>query len=165
MKILLQYSLWVVLLSCGLAAHGELSPQAYYDMQQSAPENLFIRVKSSNVDSEDAGKKFIRVEADVKKVVRSASGLKEGQRITIRYEKRALKTGLIGPHPIPDLADGSEVPAYLKHVTNGHYYNPEYYEPVAKGCSFQTIGVKAATVYSSMPEENHKKQPWQNPKP
>lgn len=124
----------VIVLSClllGSAALAAIHPKYYANDQKQAPEALTIVVESSEASicwfnrckSQD-----VTLKATVKTVLRSASGLKPGQVITITYRHRNMR-GMSGPRPIPILSKGDTVPAFLQG-------DGKVFSPAARGYSF-----------------------------
>lgn len=115
-------------------AFAELPPDAYEEMQRSAPEALKIRVDkvtSARVGLLNfSGKRDQVVEATVISVLRTGSRLKVGDGIVIRYVAMKVNERIAGPRPIPQLQAGEEYPAWLSKSELGHY------EPAARGFSF-----------------------------
>lgn len=119
------------LLALPCPAGAELPPSVYTDMQGSAPEAIEIRVEKVDVsicwfglcDGQD-----VVVQAEVKAVTRSATGLKPGARIEIRYRHVSLGQSS-GPRPIRIVEAGETTPAFLARA-EGHY------RAAARGASF-----------------------------
>ena len=111
----------------------ELPTSAYLSMQQSAPEVIEIRV--------DRAKRGLWISpgevvtATITKVTKTASKLKVGDIIKIRY-RHVNPRGRVGPSPIPLLTKSQTYPAWLKKNEKGHY------EPAALGYSFRKINLK-----------------------
>lgn len=119
--------------ACAAPAKAELPPEAYAHFQAESPEVLQIRIEqvsSKPVSLFDWSKRIESVQATVLKVTRSKSGVKTGDRISIRYERLIPKGGWAGPSPAPQLEKGKEYPAYLEKTTDG------IYSLAAKGMSF-----------------------------
>jgi hypothetical protein len=117
-------------------AKAELPPSAYIDLQAKASEVLQIKVddvSSKPISLIDWSKRIETVQATVQKVTRSKSGTKQGDKITIRYERLLPKKGWAGPSPAPPLEQGKEYPAYLDKTTDGTF------ELGAKGKSFTEV--------------------------
>ncbi len=71
----------------------ELPPQYYDELKNNSPEVLQIYVDEvSQVNSED-----LQVSAEVKAIKRSTVGLKEGEKIIIRYTRVKRPFGAVGP--------------------------------------------------------------------
>jgi len=105
-------------------AKAELPPDVYAHYQAEAPEVLQIRVEqvaSKPVSLFDWSKRTESVQATVLKVTRSKSGVKKGDRISIRYERLIPKGGWAGPSPAPPLEKGQEYPAYLEKAQDGTF--------------------------------------------
>ncbi len=122
-------------LALASTARAELPPDAYRSMQQSAPEAVVLRVQAVETsicwfwlcDGRD-----VTLKAEVGEVTRSASGLKPGQHIEIRYRHVPLD-GRSGPRPIRVVAEGETTPAFLEQTAAGHF------RPAARGASFQGL--------------------------
>lgn len=117
-------------------AKAELPPTAYIDLQAKASEVLQIKVddvSSKPTSLIDWSKRIETVQATVQKVTRTKSGAKQGDKITIRYERLIPKKGWAGPSPAPPLEQGKEYPAYLEKTTDGTF------DLGAKGKSFTEV--------------------------
>lgn len=120
-----------VTLSLPLAA--ELPTSAYLKMQQAAPEVIEIRVDKAKRGYWISPGEVVT--ATVMKVTKTASEVKVGDVITIRY--RHVKLGnAAGPSPIPRLTKKKSYPAFLKKSKKGHF------EPAARGMSFHKFSPK-----------------------
>lgn len=111
----------------------ELPASAYRSLQKAAPELIEIRV-----DRAKRGNWFSPgevVTATVTKVTRSASKLKVGDVIKIKYRHVKLR-GAVGPSPIPRLTKKKAYPAWLRKNKEGHF------EPAARGYSFHRLDPK-----------------------
>lgn len=120
----------LLLFALTLPLFAELPTHAYLQMQKAAPEVIAIRV-----DKVKRGNWFSPgevVTATVMKVAKTASKLKVGDLIQIRYRHVKLR-GAVGPSPIPLLTKKQTYPAFLKKSEKNHY------EPAARGMSFRTI--------------------------
>lgn len=120
----------------------EIEPKYYREWQAKAPEVLQIRVDEVHpvVTSErllTGDDMLIRTrvdaEATVEAVKRSASGLRPGDKIHIRYVSTRAEPPMPGPRPIPVLKPGKSYPAFLLGVSKG------LYAPAAKGASFEPL--------------------------
>jgi hypothetical protein len=142
--------LGVFALAAGLAmalvpaapSQAEIEPKYYRAWQNKAPEVLTIRVGEVRpvVTSEPhrSGdglliRTRVDAEATVEKVERSASGLKPGDVIRIRYTATRADPPIAGPRPLPVLKRGETYPAFLLGVSKG------LYAPAAKGASFEPL--------------------------
>ena len=115
---------------------GELPPWVYKERQDKAPESLVIKVRSVTraEKPEKEGKTIdFKIEAEVEKVERSATRLKPGAVIEIRYIQRTYFQPMAGPSEIPALREGQTCPAYLDGGKEG-----KVYAPAAGGYSFTT---------------------------
>ncbi len=106
------------------------------DMQDRAPEALRVHVLSVNqqssrrefkdhhgqqiVEEINSVTAMVRVEA----VLRSASGLKRGGVITIKYDIVRRTPVAPGERPPAILKDGETVRAYLEKTNNAAFYSP-----------------------------------------
>jgi hypothetical protein len=117
-----------------LPVHGEIHIRHYKKMQKQAPEVLKIEVVGV-----DKGWCFfcrsrdIEIEARVREVLRSQSGLKQGARIVIEYEHFSPSEGWAGPRPVPVLIEGVLYPAFVRLNKDKRYV------PAAKGYSFSAL--------------------------
>ena len=118
-----------------IAAQAELPPWVYKERQESAPEALVIEVRSvSKRETKEEKWKQIdfTVEAEVQKVNRTASKLRPGAVIQIRYAQRHYSQPIAGPSEVPALKEGQVCPAYLSG-------DGRVYSPAAGGYSFETV--------------------------
>jgi|GEM_PF-5807355 len=102
----------------------ELPPQFYADLQNKAGEILRIRVEQ--VESKPKG--FLdrssyteTVKATVTGVTRTRSGVKEGDSITITYQRPVPAKGWSGPTPPLQLKQGWKYTAYLGRNEGGTF--------------------------------------------
>lgn len=133
-KFLLSAALLVCLSASALA---ELPPYVYRDMQAKSPERLTIKVKSVKTQERDEPDRRlidVTVEAEVTEVARTASRLKPGQSIRIRYTHSDFKQPMAGPSQVPILREGETYPAFLGKDKGG-----DAYAPAAGGYSFQVV--------------------------
>lgn len=111
----------------------ELPPYVYDALQKNAPESLLIKVDSVRTSSSMVTENAVTVEAEVINVIRSKSGLRKGDRITIAYSTFASRPGgWVGPSPIPVLEKDKIYSAFLKKDAVSNLYLP-----AAKGRSFK----------------------------
>ena len=105
-------------------ALAELAPETYRAMQRASPELVQIEVVSVDIDRDfhkpDGCRFFefeierkVTLEAKVRAVTRSRTGLKPGATITIQYTSMKRCEDFAGPGPIPLLHEGDRVYAYL----------------------------------------------------
>lgn len=124
-------ALW---LAVGLApARAEIAPEYYARDQAKAPERLTLKVRSVDTSAcpfEMCDSQDVTATAEVTEVIRSASGLKPGAVITLKWKRVVPSRGWSGPRPLRALAVGESVPAWL------HKSEAEHYEPAARGYSF-----------------------------
>ena len=133
-----RFVLAAALLVClSASAAAELPPYVYKDMQAKSPERLTIKVKSVKTEERDESeRKLIAVtaEAEVVEVERTASELKAGQTIRIRYTHTDYKQPIAGPSQVPILREGETYPAFLSKSKEG-----DTYSPAAGGYSFEVV--------------------------
>jgi hypothetical protein len=116
-------------------AGAELPPYVYAGWQAAAGEALRVRVVDVRVTDRgegdpDRGRPVAVVATlEVIEVARSATGLKPGDRIAVRYDTR-VGSRIPGPSPIPVLTRGAESAAWLTR-------QGETYAPAAGGWSFR----------------------------
>lgn len=116
-------------------ALAELPPSAYEAMQSDAPEHLQIQVLRVDIEpGEKESAQKILIMASVEKVLRTASGVKPGDLITISYQLEDRPPGWVGPGRVPILAQGDTHVAYLKILEE-----PETYGPAAGAMSFHNF--------------------------
>jgi hypothetical protein len=127
--------------TAALNAFAELPPEVYRELQQKSPELVQIVVTDAEIDRdfhkprgcgffEFEIERHVVVKARVTSVVRSASGLRPGMAIEIRYSSTRHCEGWAGPRPIPVLDEDQRVFAYLRKAGSG-------YVPAARGASFE----------------------------
>ncbi|QIF00974.1 hypothetical protein [Roseimicrobium sp. ORNL1] len=129
----------LVLVAGFITAKAELPPSAYEQFQADTPEVFQIevdKVSSKFPGVFDRSKRIETVQATVLKVVRSKSGTKQGDKITVRYERLLPKDGWVGPSPAPALEQGKKYPAYLSKSDDGTFGLG------ARGKSFETVKSK-----------------------
>jgi hypothetical protein len=124
--------LFFTLLASALALRAELSPEAYQQLQNSAPEQLAILV-TGVVKTPTATGIQVDATATVIDVERSATGLSGGNLITLSYLQVPLPAGAVGPALVPLVIKGVTYTAYLQGGPP-----PSAYSPVAQGQSFIT---------------------------
>jgi hypothetical protein len=115
--------------SFGTVGLAELPPFVYEERQQQAPESLIIKVGSVRVRETDEPRRKrmdVSVEAQVKQVNRTKTGLKVGDVIRINYVQSQCK--------VPILKEGRVYPAYLAEEEKGKTYTP-----AAGGYSFTEV--------------------------
>jgi hypothetical protein len=122
--------LFFMLLASALALRAELSPEAYQQMQNGAPEQLAILV-TDVVKTPQADGLQVNATATVIDVEHSASGLSGGNLITLSYVQVPLRAGTVGPAPVSVVVKGVTYTAYLQGGPP-----PSTYLPVAQGQSF-----------------------------
>ena len=131
-------ALTAALLVClSASAFAELPPYVYRDMQAKSPERLTIKVKSvKTVERDEPERKLVDVtiEAEVAAVEHTASELKPGQTIRIRYTHTDYKQPIAGPSQVPVLREGETYPAFLSKNKEG-----DTYAPAAGGYSFEVV--------------------------
>ncbi len=118
------FALFVVIATAS-STHGELPPAVYKDLQKKSPEALMIKVESvkiSTANEPTVKVMVISAEARVETVIRSASGLKPGDKLRINYVHLEHKEPLAGPSEPDVLQEGQVYPAFLSKVErNGSY--------------------------------------------
>ncbi|HLL74781.1 MAG TPA: hypothetical protein VK421_05910 [Pyrinomonadaceae bacterium] len=128
----------VALLFClSASAFAELPPYVYKEQQAKSPERLTIKVKSVKTterDEPDRKRVDVTVEARVTKVARTASRLRPGRTIRIRYTRSEYKQPIAGPSEVPLLREGETYPAFLSKSKEGNTY-----APAAGGFSFRVV--------------------------
>lgn len=122
-----------------MTARAEMPPSAYLSFQQNATEALEVEITSvqqSRLETKEMVITSVVLAAQVLKVKRSATRLKAGTVITIKYDHRESKIpGWVGPSAIPILHKGDQCPAYLRLMNE----NPPVYEAAAGGYTFRTV--------------------------
>jgi hypothetical protein len=127
--------LFLIALVCPLVLRAELPPSAYEARQKAAGESLNIEVLQVEIEPGDAPERqSVRVMALVNKVARTATGVKEGDFITIIYTVTDREKGWTGPGEIPILAEKDKIVAYVvKDATSSDYH------PAAGAMSFRNF--------------------------
>ena len=101
------------------SAGAEIDPKYYREWQEKAPEALVIRLVavkptvSTERHAPGSGKLThtrVDAEATVAKVERTATRLKAGDKIRIRYVSTTSDPPMVGPRPLPVLKRGETVP-------------------------------------------------------
>jgi hypothetical protein len=106
-------------------------------MQAKSPERLTIKVKAVKTEERDEAERkltAVTIEAEVTEVVRTASELKPGQTIRIRYTRADYKQPVAGPSQVPILREGATYPAFLSKNKEA-----DTYAPAAGGYSFEVV--------------------------
>lgn len=119
----------------GASARAEIAPDEYAKMQRAAPEGLRIRVdevETSTCWFWLCSSQDVTVEASVLEVLRSAAGLRAGDRIVVKYVHRPLRDDESGPRAIPILEEDDVVPAWLAKAEGASHF-----VPAARGASFE----------------------------
>ena len=137
--------IWVLMLAFMTSAfvttttQAEMPPSAYLSFQHDAPEALEVEitaVEQSTAETKEAIITSVVLAAKVLNVKRTATKLKPGAIITIKYEHRESKMpGWAGPSAVPILVKGDKYPAYLTQTGE----KPSVYEPAAGGYTFRTL--------------------------
>lgn len=115
-------------------AAAEIEARYYANGQAQASEHLEIKVKKVEASLclfNACDRQAQTVTAEVTAVVQSASGLKPGAVITIKYDHDLPDRGWKGPRPIRVLEEGEATPAFLNKGPG------DTYAPAARGASFQ----------------------------
>lgn len=137
----------VVMLALTAIAAAEIAPKYYRQSQDAAPEALVVEVLAVDrsicwfwmCDGRD-----ITATLRVKAVERTATGLKPGATIEVRYWHDE-RDGIAGPRPIRILRPGERTEAFLAQRDDGHY------GPAARGASFESLIPGEADRPSSLP--------------
>lgn len=113
----------------------ELPPSAYEEKQKAASEKLDLRVMRVEVEpGANPKEQVVRITAIVDKVDRTASGLNEGDFLTIIYTVLERPPGWVGPGAIPILSQKDKTVAYLQRIPDSRDY-----QPVAGAMSFSNF--------------------------
>lgn len=130
-------------LSCPIPVRAEMPPTAYKHLQDSAPESLLIHVEEVSLRqsvTKEAKITSVKLKASVKKVNRTVTGLKRGEKITVTYEVTEHLTPWAGPSQVTVPDKSSDCPAYLERNDTG----AGRYRPSAGGYTFRKlVGEKA----------------------
>ncbi len=126
----------LLLLLSGSFLTAEINPVEYEKMQKAAPEQLIITVLrvTSRPQSLFSATKDVSANVRVDSVISSATGLSEGDTITIEYTSFKPGRGWVGPRPIPPLKKGESYPAFLIYDSESIAYIP-----AARGYSFSSL--------------------------
>lgn len=131
----------LAMVGLSLPLNAALPPSAYTQMQKAAPEQITIKVDS--VKHQRWFRKSEIVTATVTAVTKSATKLKVGDKITIKYQYPRRHKKVPGPALIPQLEKGATYPAWLRKSAAGHYI------PDAGGSSFSVV-MKAKTLQQGL---------------
>jgi hypothetical protein len=126
-----------------LSTRAELSPAAYKEMQDAAPEQLVLKVTSVKLTPGKDGQQ-VDAQATVVDVPRTATKLKTGATIALSYAHSQLPTGMVGPGPVPIVTENTTYTAFLEGGPP-----PAPYMPAARGQSFiamEKTGIPNAAV-------------------
>ncbi len=104
------------------AAFGEMPPYVYKNLQDNAPEHLWIKVLSVKTKEGKEGAQVF-AEAIATKVMRSASSVKVGDVIHIEYFHSTSRVP--GPSPVPLLVQNQSYEAFLSRNSRDKSYSPE----------------------------------------
>ena len=111
--------------ACSHVARAELPPQVYEELKAKAPEILEVeitRVAINKRDGENLRDISVFANARVKKVIRSKSGVKVGDQISLRYMTfEVIKLGFVGPGPIAQVAKGKTYRIWFKKAGSNFY--------------------------------------------
>lgn len=102
----------------------ELPPQVYQEYQNEAPEAVTLTVRSvKRTEKKETEFTSISIvaEARIDKVNRSATGLKPGDVIRIKYEHRKDREPMPGPSQPDIVTEGASYPAFLEKQKDGTY--------------------------------------------
>jgi hypothetical protein len=122
----------------GPPACAELPPDVYQKLQAAAPEVLDIEITrvTRRVPRQEKGPHRlidIAATAIVRRVGRSATGVKTGAVIRLYYQTYEVVTpGWVGPGPITQVLRGAHYRAWLRKTG-------KIFQPAAKGQSFQQL--------------------------
>ena len=115
----------------------ELPPDVYKADQAESPEALMIKVKSVAIAKTKQTwgiRSDITADAEVEAVTRSASGLRVGDRIRIKYSHSTYTQPIAGPSEPDILREGRSYPAFLAKSPKDGSYTLE-----AGGYSFRAV--------------------------
>jgi hypothetical protein len=132
-----------IVILAALAIFAEISPEEYRKMQQASPDVVYIQVSSVDLHRHIAKgsgcswwdfemRRDATVEARVLDVVRTASGLRRGATITIKYTSIKRCYGWNGARSNELLQPNERVYAFLQRDAGGVYV------PAARGASFSS---------------------------
>ena len=135
----------VIVLILATAVLAELPPGVYQDLQQKAPEVLYLQVSSVDAHrsfAKPSGCSFfdfevirdVKVQARVIRVVRSETGVHPGDVIEIEYSSISRCSGWNGPRSIRMLRKGDLAYAFLSRSGRSAVF-----EPAARGATFSTV--------------------------
>ena len=118
-------------------ALAEISPEFRRKAQDGAPEALMIRVERIRESCRDQDCSFDII-AEVLCTLRSATGLRTGDRLRIWYKSNFERSG----SPAPRLVQGNFYPAFLRLNDGNDWFDwwiGRYYKPSASSSSFSPI--------------------------
>lgn len=126
--------LLLFLLLCPALAAAEIAPEYYAKDQRRAPEALTVKVLDVDTsvcwfnacDARD-----VTAKVQVVTVERTATGLKPGATLTVKYQRTNMK-GRSGPRPVDLLVEGQTVPAFIEKAG-------AHYTTAARGASFEPL--------------------------
>jgi len=123
----------VAFITAAIFVGAELPPNYYEEMKQKAPEHLKIVVEASSDRLSGVNEKRYTIRAKVLEVLRSDTGLKKNDTITISY-RRIFKhpVGWVGPSDPIVLEERGVYDVYLRRYA-------EVYSSAARGWSFRRI--------------------------
>jgi hypothetical protein len=114
----------------------DIAPENYAKMQDSAPEYLTIEPATVRKGFALFGRtRPVTVTARVVTVFRSATGIADGDTITIRYTHHRSRRGWAGPRLIPILQRGIRYPAYLEWDAADATFRPAALDNRFRNCS------------------------------
>ncbi|HSI82299.1 MAG: hypothetical protein ACAI35_08950 [Candidatus Methylacidiphilales bacterium] len=124
-------------MACAQVAMAAQPPFAYADLQSKAGERLQILVNKVEMQEKQPGAHEYQVEVDatIKHVFQSSSGLKNGDSIHISYVTFIAESDYKGNLPAPLLRQGKRYPAYLNQNLAATQ-SPSVYVPAASDYSF-----------------------------
>ena len=118
-----------------VSARAELPPSAYEARQQAAPEYLKIQIlRVEMTPAADCGGQQVTLMALIEDVERTASHLKKGDFINIRYTVADHPKGWVGPGEVPIPDEKGESVAYLSKIKD-----PSEFAPAAGRMSFSNF--------------------------
>jgi hypothetical protein len=135
-------SIVIVILMIATAVLAELPPDVYKDLQEKAPEILYIHVSAVDVHrsfAKPSGCSFfdfeiirdVKVQARVVRVIRSQTGVHQGDTVDIEYSSINRCSDWNGPRSIEMLQKGHRVYAFL-----ARHGRTSFFEPAARGATF-----------------------------
>lgn len=121
-------------------AKADISPEQYEKLKKGAEEVLIVELKSVQEENDNGFKVTVRVEAEIRSVVRSRSNLQPNGTLTFAsyYIKQgAQQRGFVGPKSPPQLRAGEIYKVFLSKELSPI---PDLLGPAAYGKSFEKVG-------------------------